>query len=205
MKNKLIHAPDNLSHLKFICGLDEVGRGSFAGPVVTASVILPSDFSHELIRDSKLLTEKQRLTAYDIIIENAIAYSIQAGNVKLIDEININEATFNTMHKCLDNLTISPEHLLIDGNQWKNWNNIPHTCVVKGDNKYLSIASASILAKVKRDEYMSRVHEIHPEYNFVNNKGYFCKKHGQALLENGSCRYHRKKYVDTWLSKQNLK
>ena len=188
--------------IQYVAGIDEVGRGSFAGPVVTAAVILPPEFEHELIKDSKKLTEKQRREAYQIIVDNAIAYSIQAGSAKLINEIGINPATFDTMHKCLDTLDIKPNHILIDGTQWVDWNNIPHTCVVKGDDTYLSIAAAAILAKVKRDEYMTKVHEVHPHYNFAGSKGYYCKKHGEGLLQYGPCSYHRTQYVETWMKKQ---
>lgn len=189
--------------IQYVAGIDEVGRGSFAGPVVTAAVILPPEFEHELIRDSKKLTEKQRREAYQIIIDNAIAYSIQAGSAKLINEIGINPATFDTMHKCLDTLDIKPNHILVDGTQWVDWNNTPHTCVVKGDDTYLSIAAAAILAKVKRDDYMTKVHEVHPHYNFAGSKGYYCKKHGEGLLKYGPCSYHRNQYVETWMKKQN--
>jgi ribonuclease HII len=189
--------------IQYVAGIDEVGRGSFAGPVVTAAVILPPDFEHELIRDSKKLTDKQRREAYQIIIDNAIAYSVQAGSAKLINQIGINPATFNTMHKCLDTLAIKPNHILVDGTQWEDWEGIPHTCVVKGDDTYLSIAAAAILAKVRRDDYMIKIHEIHPHYNFAGSKGYYCKKHGEGILKHGSCSYHRTQYVETWLKKQN--
>lgn len=191
--------------IRYIAGLDEVGRGCFAGPVVTAAVIFPPDFEHKLIIDSKQLTETKRRKAYEIIIENAITYSIQAGSAKLINTEGINTTTFLTMHKCLDNLSIKPTHLLIDGDQWLDWNNVPHTCVVKGDNTFLSIAAASILAKVSRDDYMTKVHKIHPQYNFNGSKGYYCKKHGEGILKHGICSYHRTQYVKTWLENQKKK
>jgi ribonuclease HII len=190
--------------IQHVAGLDEVGRGCFAGPVVTAAVILPPDFEHELIRDSKKLTENKRKEAYDIIIENAIAYSIQAGSSKLVDSEGINSATFITMHKCLNDLSIKPNHILVDGTQWNDWNSIPYECVIKGDNTYLSIAAASIIAKVKRDDYMVKIHEIHPEYNFANSKGYYCKKHGEGLIKYGTCRYHRKQYIETWSNNRGI-
>lgn len=187
-----------------VVGLDEVGRGCFAGPVVTAAVILPSNFQHELIRDSKKLTDKQRRVAYDIIIENAIAYSIQAGSAKLINSEGINAATFITMHKCLDELSIKPQHILVDGTEWKDWGGIPYECIVKGDDTYSSIAAAAILAKVRRDDYMIKVHEIHPYYNFNGSKGYYCKKHGEGILQHGITSYHRTQYVNTWLNNKGL-
>lgn len=202
MSKILIHCPDDVKNLNYIAGLDEVGRGCFAGPVVTASVILPPDFKSELIRDSKKLTPRQRENAFKLICDEALAYSIEAIQAKDINVDGINLSTFKAMYKCIDSLTIKPEYLLIDGTQWTSYDNIPYVCVPKGDDTYLSIASASILAKVKRDDYMSKVGELHPEYNFGGNKGYYCKKHGEAILKYGTTSYHRDQYVNTWLKKQ---
>jgi ribonuclease HII len=180
-------------------GLDEVGRGSFAGPVVTAAVILPADFKSELINDSKKLTDKQRRFAAEIIYKHALAYSVQAGSVKLINRTNINEATFITMHKCLDDLSIVPEHILVDGNVFNQYEDIPHTCVEKGDGTYLSIAAASIIAKVQRDDYMKKLHEIYPNYGWNTNAGYHSKIHAQGLKEYGATPYHRTLYIRNFI------
>lgn len=201
--SKLVYGPEELLETDNVCGMDEVGRGCFAGPVVTAAVILPKNFYSPLLRDSKKLTEKQRKEAYNLIIENAISYSIQAVQAREINVLGINPSTFKAMEMCIADLKVKPSHLLIDGTQWDSDNGIPHTCVPKGDDTYLSIAAASILAKVKRDDYMTKVNDIHPEYNFKGNKGYFCKKHGEALLKLGMTNYHRHQYVNTWLKKQN--
>lgn len=190
--------------LKLVAGLDEVGRGSFAGPVVTAAVILPPDFYSELIVDSKLIckSNKKMKEAYDLIIKNALYHYCDAKSAKVINEVGIEEAIWISMHSCIDNLGCKPEHLLIDGNRYKDKHEIPYTTVEKGDNTYLSIAAAAIVAKYRRDEYMTRVHGTHPHYNFAGSKGYYCKKHGEGILEHGISRYHRTQYVNTWLSKQ---
>lgn len=200
--NVLVHAPESIKDVEYVCGLDEVGRGCFAGPVVTAGVILPKDFYSPLLRDSKKLSETQRKKAYDLIIENALFYSIEAVSAKEINTLGINPSTFKAMDKCIDSLGVEPEYLLIDGTQWDGYKDIPYFCVPKGDDTYLSIAAASILAKVRRDEYMVKVSSVHPEYNFQNNKGYYCKKHGEGILEHGITNYHRTQYVNTWLKKQ---
>jgi ribonuclease HII len=188
------------NNLTYVVGLDEVGRGSFAGPVVTGAVILPPDFESELIKDSKLLkSKKKKQEAFDLIIENAIAYSVQAGSVKQINKYGINPATFIGMHKCLDDLPITPEHILVDGNQWEDYNGMEYTCVEKGDNTYLSIAAAAILAKVKRDEYMIKLHEHYPNYGWDSNKGYHSKIHAEGLKIHGVTNYHRTKYVKNFI------
>lgn len=201
----LINTPEHLKGKIFV-GLDEVGRGCFAGPVVTGAVIFPPDFKSDLIIDSKLLSETQRKKAYEIIVKNAVAYSVQAVSAKYINEHGINPATFQAMHQCIDSLELSEndkiEHILVDGTQWVDYKGIPHECVPKGDNTYLCIAAAAILAKVRRDDYMKKVAEIHPYYNFEGSKGYYCKKHGVGILEHGITSYHRTQYVNTWLKKQ---
>jgi ribonuclease HII len=180
-----------------------ISRGCLAGPVVTGAVILPNDFNHKLIRDSKTLSEKQRDEAYEIIIKNAIAYSVQASSVKLIDKYNINEATFIAMHKCLDDLIITKnqdiKHILVDGIVFSPYKGIEHTCVAKGDNTYTCIAAAAILAKVERDNYMKRLHEIHPQYDFFSNKGYGTAAHIKSIKEVGLIQAHRKLFVRNFI------
>lgn len=180
-------------------GVDEVGRGCLAGPVVTAAVILPNDFNDKLIRDSKKLSEKQRNEAYNLIMANAIAWSVQACSVKEINKYNITEATFMAMYKCIDDLVDNQgqiiEHLLIDGNHYKPHRDIKYSCIPKGDNTYTSIAAAAIIAKVKRDEYMVKLHDKHPEYDFFSNKGYGTKNHTTAIKEHGIVQSHRTKFV----------
>jgi ribonuclease HII len=195
----LEYAPKNLINYLSIVGLDEVGRGSGAGPVVTAAVILPKDFSSPLLRDSKKLSEKQRLEAYQLIMDNALAIECHAGSVKLINEIGINPATFDTMHKCLNALSIRPEHILIDGTVWNKYQEIPHTLVPKGDDTYLSIAAAAIIAKVRRDEYMNKLHDLLPFYGWDSNKGYLSEKHIQAIKHLGPTQYHRNQYISKFV------
>jgi ribonuclease HII len=195
----LDYAPAPYQHLDFIVGLDEVGRGCGAGPVVTAAVILPKGFSSPLLRDSKKLTEKQRNIAYQLILDNAISVSCQAGSVKDINEIGINPATFKTMHKCLDELSIKPQHILVDGIVWEEYKDIAVSKVPKGDDTYLSIAAAAIVAKVRRDEYMVKLHELYPIYDWDSNKGYLSPKHIAAIKEKGVCKYHRNQYVRNFI------
>jgi ribonuclease HII len=180
-------------------GLDEVGRGCGAGPVVTSAVILPKGFSSPLLRDSKKLSEKQRNTAYQLIIDNAISIVCHAGSVTDINELGINSATFKTMHRCLDDLTITPQHILVDGIVWEEYNDIPVTKVPKGDDTYMCIAAAAIYAKVRRDEYMVKLHELYPKYNWNSNKGYLSPSHIAAIKEIGVCKYHRNQYVRNFI------
>ena len=184
-------------------GVDEVGRGCFAGPVVTAAVILPKDFEHPLVKDSKKLSEKQRNEAIEIIKKNAIAYSVAYGSVEDIDTYNILQATFRTMHKALDGLNIRPEHIIVDGDKFNSYHNIPHACVVKGDAKYYSIAAASILAKVERDNYMTELGKQFPVYRWHSNKGYGTADHREALLENGPTVYHRTSFISNYVHAKN--
>ena len=197
MGNLLTYSPTELLDLSNIVGVDEVGRGSFAGPVVTGAVILPKDFTHELLRDSKKLTDKQRRIVYNSIIENAVAYSTQSASVKYINKYGINPATFHAMHKCFDELSkqVNIEHILVDGSVFDQYLDISYTCVPKGDNTYLSIAAGAIIAKVERDDYMIKMDELYPGYNWAGNKGYYCKKHGLALKELGPTDYHRTLYI----------
>lgn len=192
-------APPELEGLVHIGGMDEVGRGCFAGPVVSALVILPQDFKCDLINDSKKLSDKQRRVAYDIILKEALDYSVESVSVKKINKIGIDPSTFLSMQKCIDSITILPEYLLIDGNRWDSYKNIEFQTVVKGDSTYMSIAAASIVAKVRRDDYMIELSKLYPEYNWENNKGYFCKKHQAALKEVGPTDYHRTLFVRNWV------
>lgn len=184
-------------------GLDEVGRGCLSGPVVTGAVILPNDFNDKLIKDSKKLSEKQRDIAYKLIIDNAIAYSVKASSVKIIDKYNITEATFIAMHKCLDDLIVNQKqdikHILVDGNTFRGYNNIKYECVTKGDNTYTCIAAAAIIAKVERDKYMKKLHELFPQYDFFSNKGYGTQTHINAIKEHGIIQAHRKLFVKNFI------
>ena len=184
----------------YVVGLDEVGRGAGAGPVVTAAVIMPKGFKSELIRDSKQLTEKQRKDAYKLIMDNAIDIACEAISAITINDIGINPATFKAMHLCLDKLTTKPEHILVDGTVWEKYSDTPVTTVPKGDDMYTCIAAAAIVAKVRRDEYMTKIHLSHPQYEWSGNKGYLSGGHIAALKKYGVCRYHRTQYVKNFVS-----
>ena len=172
-------------------GCDEAGRGCLAGAVYAAAVILPKDFKNELLNDSKQLTEKQRYALREVIEKEALAWAVGVVGPEEIDEINILNASFLAMHRAIDQLALRPEHLLIDGNRFKKYQQLPHTTVVKGDGKYLSIAAASILAKTYRDDYMLKLHEEYPQYDWNHNKGYPTKKHRAAIRLLGATKYHR--------------
>lgn len=172
-------------------GCDEAGRGCLAGAVYAAAVILPTDYKNEGLNDSKQLTEKQRYALREVIQQDALAWSVGVVTPEEIDKINILKASFLAMHRAVDGLGLRPEHLLIDGNRFTPYPEIPHTTVVKGDGKYLSIAAASILAKTYRDDYMNRLHEEFPYYDWNHNKGYPTKKHRAAIKEHGTTPYHR--------------
>ncbi len=175
-------------------GCDEAGRGCFAGPVVAAAVILPYDFYHPLLNDSKKVTECNRKELKIYIEQNAIAYGIALVDEQEIDRINILKASIKAMHLAIDQLKITPELLLIDGNRFINYKKIKHTCIIKGDGLYASIAAASILAKTWRDDYMQTLHQQFPCYNWNNNKGYGTAAHRIAIEEHGLCVYHRKSF-----------
>ncbi|WP_294079669.1 ribonuclease HII [Proteiniphilum sp. UBA5384] len=175
-------------------GCDEAGRGCLAGSVFAAAVILPDNFQCEGLNDSKQLSEKERSQLKLIIEEKALCYAVASCSPEEIDEINILWASVKAMHRALSRLPISPEHILVDGNRFRPFRNISHTCVVKGDTKYQSIAAASILAKTYRDEYMRQLHEIYPAYNWDHNKGYPTKVHRQAISHFGITPYHRKSF-----------
>lgn len=175
-------------------GCDEAGRGCLAGAVYAAAVILPKDYQNELLNDSKQLSEKKRLILRKQIERDALAWAVGVVTPEEIDRINILNASFLAMHRALDQLTIRPQALLIDGNRFKCYQDIPHTTVVKGDGKYMSIAAASILAKTYRDDYMLRLHEEYPMYRWDSNKGYPAKVHRDAIRQHGVTPYHRMSY-----------
>ena len=179
---------------KIEAGCDEAGRGCLAGPVVAAAVILPSDFKHKLLNDSKKLTEKQRDLLRPIIEKEAISFAVSFVQAQEIDKINILNASFTAMHRSVDQLDQIPELLLIDGNSFNPYKNIPHECIVKGDGKFLSIAAASVLAKTYRDEFMLQIHEEFPVYDWIKNKGYPTKEHLNILKSLGPTKYHRKSF-----------
>jgi len=175
-------------------GCDEAGRGCLAGPVFAAAVILPKDVNIIGLDDSKKLTEKQRIEIREIIIKNAICYNVQQVSNNEIDKINILWSSVLAMHKALSNLPTQPEFIIVDGNKFKPYNNIPHKCIVKGDGKYQSIAAASVLAKTFRDEYMCKLHNEYPKYDWINNKGYPTEKHIDAINKFGLTPLHRKTF-----------
>ena len=172
-------------------GLDEAGRGCYAGPVYAAAVILPKDFYHPLLNDSKKLNEKQRDMLRPIIEKESIAFGVAAVDCTMIDTINILQASIVAMHKAIDQLTTLPQMLLVDGNRFKTYKAIPHQCIIKGDGKYAAIAAASILAKTYRDEYMQQLHHQFPQYGWDKNKGYGTAIHRNEIAASGLCKYHR--------------
>jgi ribonuclease HII len=175
-------------------GLDEAGRGCLAGPVVAAAVILPKKYKHADLKDSKKLSKKKRNKLREDIIKDAIDWSIAIVDNKMIDEMNILNASFYAMHEAITKLEASPELLLVDGNKFNPYKQIPHECIVKGDNKFLSIAAASILAKTFRDEYMSELHEKYPVYHWHRNVGYPTPFHREVIKTKGISPYHRKTF-----------
>ncbi len=176
---------------KFEAGCDEAGRGCLAGPVFAAAVILPVNYYHPLLNDSKQVSPANRDILRIDIEKSALAYAVATCSNEEIDKINILNASILAMHKALEKLSITPEHILVDGKYFKNFRNIPYTCVIKGDSLYSSIAAASILAKTHRDEYMCKLHNSFPEYGWNKNKGYPTLVHRKAILKNGLSKYHR--------------
>ena len=172
-------------------GCDEAGRGCYAGPVFAAAVILPQNFYHPRLNDSKLLKESERNELRIIIQEQAIAYAVASVDHAEIDKINILQASFKAMHKAISKLNVKPQLLLIDGNRFRPYKKLPHTCIIKGDGIYASIAAASILAKTYRDDYMLGLHQKYPQYNWEKNKGYGTAAHRNAIQTFGVCKYHR--------------
>jgi ribonuclease HII len=188
----------NCYQLEFLeAGCDEAGRGCLAGPVYAAAVILPPDFIAGELNDSKKLTHKQREKLRYIIEKEAVSWAVAAVDNHEIDEINILNASFLAMHRAIEMLSIQPKYLSIDGNRFKTYPDIPHSCIVKGDGKYLNIAAASILAKTHRDEYMDNLAAAYPMYQWQQNKGYPTKVHRSAALLHGLTPYHRKTFSIT--------
>lgn len=175
-------------------GCDEAGRGCLAGPVFAAAVILPPGFVCDALDDSKKLTEKKRSLLRPIIEKEALAFSVASCTPKEIDDLNILWASVEAMHRAIDSLSILPEHIIVDGNRFKTFNNIPYTCIVGGDSKYLSIAAASVLAKTYRDEYMCDIHKEYPYYEWSKNKGYPTKAHREGIRLFGITKYHRQSF-----------
>ena len=185
---------------KVEAGCDEAGRGCLAGSVYAAAVILPPDYRNELLNDSKQLTEKRRYELREMIERDAIAWAVGIVTPEEIDKINILNASILAMHRALDQLKVRPEAIIVDGNRFKPYfepvdgRQLPHTTIVKGDGKYLSIAAASILAKTYRDDYMNQLAKEYPLYDWLSNKGYPTKKHREAIKQYGITPYHRKSY-----------
>ena len=179
---------------KIEAGCDEAGRGCLAGSVYAAAVIFPADYQNEELNDSKQLTDKKRHQLREIIERDAVAWAVGVVTPEEIDKINILNASFLAMHRALDQLKVRPEAIIVDGNRFKKYGEVPHTCIVKGDAKYLSIAAASILAKTYRDDYMDRLAEEYPQYDWKSNKGYPTKKHREAIRQYGVTPYHRMSY-----------
>ncbi|MFP4091391.1 MAG: ribonuclease HII [Cyclobacteriaceae bacterium] len=175
-------------------GCDEAGRGCLAGPVVAAAVILPKNFNHPLLTDSKLLSLEQRLQLREEIKREAVAYAVAEVDHHTIDEINILNASFLAMHRAVEQLPLRPELLLIDGNRFNPYPFIPHQCIVKGDSKFFSIAAASVLAKTHRDELMQQLAEAHPQYGWQTNVGYPTRSHRAAIAEHGPTQWHRRSF-----------
>lgn len=179
---------------KIEAGCDEAGRGCLAGSVYAAAVILPDDYQNELLNDSKQLTEKRRYELRKIIERDAVAWAVGIVTPEEIDKINILNASILAMHRALDQLKVRPEAVIVDGNRFKKYKDLPHTTIVKGDGKYMAIAAASILAKTYRDDYMNALAEEYPQYDWLSNKGYPTKKHREAIRQYGTTPYHRMSY-----------
>lgn len=175
-------------------GCDEAGRGCLAGPVYAAAVIMSPDFRNDILNDSKQLTEKKRYQLREIIEHEALAWAVGIVDNHEIDEINILRASILAMHRALDQLKVRPEEVIVDGNRFYKYRNLPHTTIVKGDGKYMSIAAASILAKTYRDDFMLKIHKEYPQYHWDKNKGYPAKVHREAIRQYGTTPYHRMSY-----------
>ena len=194
----------NFSGLANEAGCDEAGRGCLAGPVFAAAVILPPDFKNDRLNDSKQLTEKQRYLLRDVIMREAVAYAVAKLDAPQIDEINILNASIKSMHLALDQLTVRPEFIIVDGNRFKPYNGVKYQTIVKGDGEYLSIAAASVLAKTFRDDFMLQIDKEFPQYNWAKNKGYPTADHRDAIKKYGITPYHRRSFrlLDTQLEFQ---
>ena len=200
--NRIIMLQLFLEQGRLEAGCDEAGRGCLAGPVFAAAVILPEDFANEMLDDSKKLSERQRDMLRPMIEREALAWAVGVVEAEEIDRINILNASFLAMHRAVGALSVKPDFLLVDGNRFKPYPGIPHTCIVKGDGKMMSIAAASILAKTHRDEYMRRIAGEYPQYGWDVNKGYPTKSHRDAIARYGVSPYHRRSFrlLDTQLS-----
>ncbi len=176
------------------CGTDEAGRGCLAGPVTAAAIILPDTFKNTVLNDSKQLSESKRIKLKPLLEDQALSFGVTHVFMEEIDKINILNSSIIAMQRSIDKLSIIPEHIIVDGNRFKSHNNIPHTCVIKGDAKFLNIAAASVLAKTYRDAYMENIHEEFPMYNWKKNKGYPTKEHREAIRKYGVTKYHRKSF-----------
>lgn len=184
----------NYSGFSLEVGTDEAGRGCLSGPVVAAAVILPKDFSHPFLNDSKQISEKKRKELRPFIETNALAFGVSFISQEEVDEINVLQASITGMHRSIANMDIIPEFIIVDGNKFKPYKEIPYETIVKGDAKYMSIAAASVLAKTYRDEYMEKIHKEFPEYNWKKNKGYPTKEHRNAIRKFGANTHHRKTF-----------
>jgi len=176
------------------CGTDEAGRGCLAGPVTAAAIILPDDFSNDILNDSKQLSEAKRKLLRPLLEDCSITYGVTHIYMEEIDKINILNASILGMQQSIAQLTPQPQHISVDGNRFKPYHNIPYTCIIKGDGKYMNIAAASVLAKTYRDEYMEKIHEEFPMYNWKKNKGYPTVEHREAIRKYGITKYHRKSF-----------
>jgi len=183
-----------INHQLIECGTDEAGRGCLAGPVTAAAVILPDNFKNNILTDSKQLSEKKRKLLKLIIEEQSVTFGVSHIMMNKIDRINILNASILAMQKSIESLATKPQHIAVDGNRFKSFNNIPFSCIIKGDSKYLHIAAASILAKTYRDAYMSQIHNEFPMYNWKKNKGYPTREHREAIKKFGITKYHRKSF-----------
>ena len=183
-----------INHQLIECGTDEAGRGCLAGPVTAAAVILPNNFKNNILTDSKQLSEKKRKLLKLIIEEQSVTFGVSHIMMNKIDRINILNASILAMQKSIESLATKPQHIAVDGNRFKSFNNIPFSCIIKGDSKYLHIAAASVLAKTYRDAYMTQIHNEFPMYNWKKNKGYPTREHREAIKKFGITKYHRKSF-----------
>lgn len=185
---------NNFSGYQFEAGTDEAGRGCLSGPVVAAAVILPLDYHNKLLNDSKQLSEAKRKKLRPIIEKDALAFGVSFINEKEVDQLNVLQASITGMQRAISMMSIPPEYIIVDGNKFKPYKDVPFETIVKGDAKYLSIAAASVLAKTYRDDFMEKIHKEFPFYNWKNNKGYPTKEHRKAIQEYGITKYHRKTF-----------
>ena len=185
---------NNFSGYQFEAGTDEAGRGCLSGPVVAAAVILPLDYHNKLLNDSKQLSEAKRKKLRPIIEKDALAFGVSFINEKEVDQLNVLQASITGMQRAISMMSITPEYIIVDGNKFKPYKDVPFETIVKGDAKYLSIAAASVLAKTYRDDFMEKIHKEFPFYNWKNNKGYPTKEHRKAISEHGITKYHRKTF-----------